>query len=406
MFSDVEQFFGTTSFLAHGYCLTWRSDLIALHAISDATIFASYFIIPIAIFYFVSKRQDLAHKGIFALFAAFIFACGTTHLIGLITLWDPIYGLEGLVKAGTAAVSAATVVAAWMAIPKALLLPSPAMLRESNLKLVQAVESQTRANHELTEIRADLERRVAERTSEIQTKAAEIETANESLRQFAHIASHDLQEPLRKIASYTDILEQALADDDEEEARRAMERLRAMSSRARGMVADLLRFSRMSQYEHARDTIELASVEAEMRELFEQPVTERGGVLVFDLGDYAIEGDRLLVRQIFQNILSNSVKYTPNARLPEITVRAEMDEDRLRIRFADNGIGFDPTLSSRIFEPFTRLHGRRIADGSGIGLAIVARAIQRLEWAISVETVEGQGTTFTVEIPGRDIRNA
>lgn len=399
MLGNLETFFETTSFMAHGYCLTWRSDLIALHAISDALIFLSYFIIPLALFYFVLRRTDLAHKSIFWLFAAFILACGTTHLVGLVTLWNPVYGLEGVVKAGTAGISVLTAFAAWLIIPQALRLPSPTMLREANEQLVSEVDSHTRTNQELLEIRAELEQRVALRTRELEKKAAELESANESLRQFAHIASHDLQEPLRKIASYVDILEQSLAEGDAEEAHMASGRLRAMSTRARGMVGDLLRFSKLSQRAANLQSVNLEAAFTEVADLFEDELAFRGGQLEIDLPKEPVLADPMLVGQIFQNLLGNALKYVPRERPPVLFVRSSATENGLKLDLGDNGIGFDPSLKNRIFEPFTRLHGRSVADGSGIGLAIVARAIAALGWSIDVDSREGEGTTFSIRLP-------
>lgn len=106
------------AFLPHGYCLLWRNDLLALHLGSDALIALAYYSIPISLFYFVRRRTDLEFKWIFLFFAAFIFACGTTHLFGIVTLWRPAYGVEGLVKAATALISVATAMAVGRCCPR------------------------------------------------------------------------------------------------------------------------------------------------------------------------------------------------------------------------------------------------------------------------------------------------
>ena len=204
MLNKVLLYFETNSFLAHGYCLTWRTDLIALHAISDLLIFASYFVIPTAIIYLFVKRPDLLPRRVAVLFSAFIFACGLTHLIGLVTLWEPIYGFEGVVKAGTAVISGATALASWMLIPTALELPSSATLSEKNAALSHSFREQRRAYEELELIKSELEQRIQERTRELQDKAEALERVNASLSQYAHFASHDLQEPLRKIVSFSE----------------------------------------------------------------------------------------------------------------------------------------------------------------------------------------------------------
>jgi len=109
----VEYLFGAASFVPHGYCLLWRPDLVAMHALSDAVIAVSYFSIPMALAVFVRRRIDLEYKWVFWLFVAFIVACGTTHLVGLVTLWQPVYGLQGLVKVATAGVSVTTAFLLW-----------------------------------------------------------------------------------------------------------------------------------------------------------------------------------------------------------------------------------------------------------------------------------------------------
>lgn len=124
----------------HGFCLLWEPGLIWLHALSDIGIGTAYFTIPLALGTFVRRRQDLAFKPVFRLFAAFILLCGTGHWLDLLTLWVPAYGLEGVVKAATAVISLATAAALWPLLPRALALPSPAQLREANRELERLAE--------------------------------------------------------------------------------------------------------------------------------------------------------------------------------------------------------------------------------------------------------------------------
>src|SRR5215467_4146149 len=141
----IEYLFGAASFVPHGFCLLWRPDLVAMHALSDGVIAASYFSIPMALALFVRRRVDLEYKWVFWLFVAFIVACGTTHLVGLVTLWQPAYGLQGLIKVATAGVSVTTALLLWPLIPKALALPSPSALREANAELEKALIAKDRA---------------------------------------------------------------------------------------------------------------------------------------------------------------------------------------------------------------------------------------------------------------------
>lgn len=160
--------FEAASFMPHGLCLAWRPDLVAMHAAADLLIFVSYFTIPIALVYFLRRRTDLEYKSVFALFAAFILACGATHAFGLLTLWVPLYGLQGMVKVVTALVSVTTAILIWPIIPKALALPSPSQLRVANKKLQEEIEQRKAAEEELRRAYEVLEDRVMQRTFELQ----------------------------------------------------------------------------------------------------------------------------------------------------------------------------------------------------------------------------------------------
>lgn len=155
------------SYMAHGYCLLWKPWLVSLHAISDFLIFAAYFAIPVAIWIFVSKRPNVELKGLARLFAAFILWCGITHIINLVTLWWPIYEVQGYVKAITAGVSVFTAVMIFPLIPKALQIPSPNELLIANTELAGEIAAHKRTLAELEEAKRDLEARVEARTREL-----------------------------------------------------------------------------------------------------------------------------------------------------------------------------------------------------------------------------------------------
>src|SRR5262245_28182111 len=151
-------------YMPHGYCLLWDPWLVTLHAASDILIFGAYSAIPLAIWIFVTKRPNIEMKGLARLFAAFILWCGLTHLFNVITLWQPIYEVQGLVKATTAAVSVFTAVLIFPLIPKALAIPSPNELQIANAQLEREVAAHKRTLDELREARLELEQRVEART--------------------------------------------------------------------------------------------------------------------------------------------------------------------------------------------------------------------------------------------------
>jgi PAS domain S-box-containing protein len=141
--------FGAASFAPHGYCLLWRPDLIIMHVASDALIAGSYFSIPAALALFMRRRSDLDYHWMVGLFAAFIFACGTTHILEIVSLWYPIYVFQGLVKMVTAGVSLVTALLLWPLIPKILQLPNPSDLTEANAKLQTALQEKELALSQL-----------------------------------------------------------------------------------------------------------------------------------------------------------------------------------------------------------------------------------------------------------------
>ncbi|WP_229714507.1 sensor histidine kinase [Aquisalinus luteolus] len=152
------------SYVAHGYCLMWKPWLVGLHGLSDILTALAYFAIPVAIFIFVKRRGDLEMKNLAWMFVAFITMCGLTHVVGLITLWAPIYETEGWVKGATAVVSVITAIAIFPLIPKALAIPSPSQLQLVNEQLSAEIDAHKKTLAELEAARAELELRVEQRT--------------------------------------------------------------------------------------------------------------------------------------------------------------------------------------------------------------------------------------------------
>ena len=171
----LQDMINRAAYMAHGYCLLWKPWLIAMHASSDILIFGSYFAIPVAIWIFLSKRKDLTLKPLAVLFAAFIFLCGLTHVIQAVTLWWPVYEVQGYVKAITAIVSVTTAIAIFPLIPKAVAIPSPSQLQIVNEGLALEVAAHRDTLAALKRSKDELEMRVAERTKELEHSKARFE---------------------------------------------------------------------------------------------------------------------------------------------------------------------------------------------------------------------------------------
>ncbi|MGH7805676.1 MAG: sensor histidine kinase, partial [Candidatus Binatia bacterium] len=210
-----------TRFMPHGHCFFWTPDVLWLHVVSDALIALSYFSIPLTLLYFTRHRADLPYRWVFYCFGAFIVACGTTHVVDIVTLWIPVYRVDGAVKAVTAAISLATAVLLVPLVPKALSLRSPAQLEEANARLDA------------------LNRSLAATTEELRRSNVELE-------QFAYVASHDLQEPLRGISGCVQILQRRYADKLDERADELIHLTVDGAERMRSLIADLLAFSRVA----------------------------------------------------------------------------------------------------------------------------------------------------------------
>ena len=192
----------SSDFMGHGYCYLWRPEIVWLHGVSDGLIALAYFVIPVALVYFVRKRRDLPFHWVFFMFGIFILGCGTTHVMELWTLWHGTYRLAGVIKAITAGASVATAVALVPLIPRALLLPSPAQLRAANQELEKEIAERRRAEQALQLAHDELESRVQQRT-------AELATANQQLR--AEILERQrAEETLRKQASLLDLAHDAI----------------------------------------------------------------------------------------------------------------------------------------------------------------------------------------------------
>lgn len=173
----LRSWFEASALTPHGFCLLWEPGLIWLHTVSDVLIALAYFSIPLALLGFLRRRRDFDFPGLAMLFVAFITLCGLTHVMGVVTLWQSWYWLEGAVKVATALVSVVTAIAIWPLIPKALAIPAPSALAREVAEKNMLVAALERREAELREAAATLERRVAERTADLATVNRRFETA-------------------------------------------------------------------------------------------------------------------------------------------------------------------------------------------------------------------------------------
>ncbi len=225
----------------------------------------------------------------------------------------------------------------------------------------------------------------------------ELARSNQDLENFAYVASHDLQEPLRAVSSYVQLLERRYRDHLDDDAREFIGYAVEGVHRMQRLINDLLDFARLDQQ---GDPTVVTDAGAAVREAISNLgllVDEAGASI--DVGDLpSVRADRVQLTQLFQNLIGNALKFRSQAP-PEVSIDAERLNGTWRFRVADNGIGIDPRYADRVFTIFKRLHGREAYGGTGIGLSICKRIVERHGGHIWVESEEGRGATFLFTLP-------
>jgi signal transduction histidine kinase len=235
-----------------------------------------------------------------------------------------------------------------------------------------------------------------------------LQRSNQDLERFAYVASHDLQEPLRKIQTFSDLLQTSQAENLTGSGPDLLKRIQAAANRMQQLIKDLLAFSRFTNREMAFAPVLLHQITTEVLTDLEEEVRRQQARI--DLGPLpVIAGDALQLRQLMQNLLTNALKFARPDQPPHIRVLArpatihdkpkELRGQFVVIEVTDNGIGFEPAFRDKIFQLFQRLHGPDKYPGTGIGLAICQKVAENHGGQISAQSTPGQGTTFSVLLP-------
>lgn len=291
------------------------------------------------------------------------------------------------------------------------------MQRELQLELESQVQFRTEELAATNEELAATNEELAATNEELTESTSLLIRSNENLQTFAYIASHDLQEPLRKIQQFGDLLKTQLADANAEQLN-YLDRMQSAASRMSMLIRDLLNFSRISTRREPNRRLSLDDVMHSVLTDLELVITETGAQIDIDKLPI-VSGDPSQLGQLFQNLLSNALKFSQvdtvgNPTVPRVEIRCQLTKadflplsvrpGRLsthyyRIDMTDNGIGFDEKYVDRIFQVFQRLHGRNEFAGTGIGLAICEKVVANHGGAITATSQPGKGATFTVYLP-------
>ncbi len=264
-----------------------------------------------------------------------------------------------------------------------------------------------RAEMALKQANLELEQRVQERTSALRR-------SNQDLEDFAFVASHDLQEPLRKVMSFGKLLMDKTDNLLDEEERNYIERMNNAAERMSQMLSALLNYSRLNTHARPYQTVDLnKAVEDVLQDLEVTIMKAKGSVEVSSLP--VIEAEPVQMRQLFQNLISNGLKFhkTGVAPLVKIFVAHQEEESQVSDSLAekmvtlvveDNGIGFEPELKERLYQPFSRLVGRSEYEGTGIGLSICRKIVERHGGSIEAYSQPGEGARFVIQLPLQQLK--
>jgi PAS domain S-box-containing protein len=225
-----------------------------------------------------------------------------------------------------------------------------------------------------------------------------VKKTNSELEQFAYVASHDLQEPLRMVTSFLTQLEKKYAEKLDERANEYIHFAVDGAKRMRQIILDLLEFSRVGKQNEQKKELDINDIVAEIKLLHHEQIKEWDAIITTKNLPVII-GHRTPIRQVFQNIIGNSLKYHREGVPPEIHVEAIPLKDRWQFKISDNGIGIENEYFDKIFEIFQRLHNKEEYSGTGIGLAITKKIIENLGGKIWVNSVYGKGSNFYFTIP-------
>jgi light-regulated signal transduction histidine kinase (bacteriophytochrome) len=244
----------------------------------------------------------------------------------------------------------------------------------------------------------------AQRANEqrLRQQTAELRRSNTELEHFASVASHDLQEPLRKVSAFGELV---LRDYDDALDARGSGMVNTMvdaAQRMQQLIHDLLQYSRSSHVPLKLERIAIDALMGEVVEHLEYAIRDSGGHLEWP-EDAHVMGDRVLLRQLFVNLVGNALKYRAEERAPHIIIAIDDAGADCDLTITDNGIGFAPDHAKRIFEVFRRLHSRDAYPGTGVGLALCHRIVERHGGMIRGEGRPGEGACFTISLPKRPV---
>lgn len=373
-------------YLPHGFCIAWNPQLLAMHVISDLLIAIAYFSIPIGILYVAKKRPDAELQPIYYLFAAFILACGVTHVMGILTLWVPLYFTQGITKIVTALVSVATAIYLLPKLKYIMALPDLGRLTQINTALAEEIVSRRQSEASLRQ------------SQELALQAQKTQAA------FLANMSHEIRTPMNGVLGTLNLLLDS-------ELKPEQFQLAAASKRSAASLLSLL-----------NDILDISKVESGQLTLQHSPLeladvlADVEAALAFDANSKGIElkcpaealpktiylGDSVRMRQILLNLVGNAIKFTEVGHVKVVCREVSRTEQQATLEFTveDTGIGIAPEHQKNLFKRFTQVDSSstRRAQGTGLGLAIVKELVTLMGGKVRLHSEPGHGTEIVFSL--------
>lgn len=508
-------------FMPHGHCYFWQPDVLWTNVLGDGLTAASYFAIPFLLFVFLRRRPDVQYSTIFGAFALFILACGLTHVFTIVSVWSPIYRVEGILKLITAGVSCGTVVLLYRQFPEILRIPTNQQLSQANAALqveinqhrstlrelrqkegtLQTIirdapvgmalldangtfyqvneafcqllghhesyllgaphekitypedlaidqhynrlflekkvnsakwekryltksgalkwvllhasvvrDAQGEIEHYIAQV-ADIDEQkrsgeaIAKRSEELEAavrlRTRELEEATLDLENFVYATTHDLRAPLINITGLTQVLREELhhLPNTSQEINRILSMITYDTRRLDNLISDLLVFSRASRQDMKQEELDMvAIIQIALSRLL--PKYDHREVII-ELPPLAKGyGDPTALEIVWINLISNALKYAKDEGPIELRFQSTLQDHKSIFRLSDNGLGFDSErYRSRLFKLFQRLHPDTNREGTGMGLAVVARILRKHGGQIWAKSQPGRGAEFSFSLP-------
>lgn len=370
MASWLQGFLFQRGLAPHGYCLLWDPWLIWTHVLADAMIAAAYFSIPLVLWRLIRRRPEIEFGWMLWLFALFILACGATHVLGILVLWQPFYGLQAAVKAITAVVSIATAVALWPLLPKLLAVPSPARLQAT-----------------LDQLKAETEER--ERAEEMLRQSQKLQAVGQLTAGIAH----DFNNLLTVITGNLDRASRMVRD--EPTIARSLDNARTASERAATLTHQLLAFARKQPL--MVEPADINGVVTGLQALLERTVGAHIAVKT-DLASSLplVTVDRNQLENALLNIALNARDAMPGGG--ELVLATSFGDNReVVVCVRDTGSGMDADTLARATEPFFTT--KAVGSGSGLGLSQVYGFVTQTGGRLEIDSTVGTGTTVRIYLP-------